>query len=86
MPTRTIAYLRVSTEKQVDRGVSLDAQRAKVKGYAQLYDLDLVEVIVDAGESANSQLLRQHEHSASLLNAASRALRAESSLNSARLA
>ena len=27
MPTRTIAYLRVSTEKQADRGVSLDAQR-----------------------------------------------------------
>ncbi len=28
MPTRTIAYLRVSTEKQADKGVSLDAQRA----------------------------------------------------------
>jgi DNA invertase Pin-like site-specific DNA recombinase len=27
MPTKTIAYLRVSTEKQADRGVSLDAQR-----------------------------------------------------------
>jgi len=27
MPTKTIAYLRVSTDKQVDRGVSLDAQR-----------------------------------------------------------
>ena len=25
MPTRTIAYLRVSTDKQADRGVSLDA-------------------------------------------------------------
>ena len=30
MPTRTIAYVRVSTDKQADRGVSLDAQRAKV--------------------------------------------------------
>ncbi len=54
MPTRTIAYLRVSTDKQADRGVSLDAQRAKVKAYAQLYDLELLEVIVDAGESAKS--------------------------------
>jgi len=27
MPTKTIAYLRVSTDKQADRGVSLDAQR-----------------------------------------------------------
>lgn len=52
--TRTIAYLRVSTDKQADRGVSLDAQRAKVSAYAQLYDLELLEVIVDAGESAKS--------------------------------
>ena len=28
--TRTIAYVRVSTEKQADKGVSLDAQQAKV--------------------------------------------------------
>jgi hypothetical protein len=54
MPTRTIAYLRVSTDKQADRGVSLDAQRAKATAYAELYDLELVEVIVDAGESAKS--------------------------------
>ena len=39
MPTRTIAYLRVSTDKQADRGVSLDAQRAKLKAYAELYEL-----------------------------------------------
>jgi len=54
MPTRTIAYLRVSTDKQADRGVSLDAQRAKLKAYAELYELDLVEIIVDAGQSAKS--------------------------------
>ena len=54
MPTRTLAYLRVSTDKQADRGVSLDAQRAKVQAYAQLYDLELAEVIVDAGESART--------------------------------
>jgi DNA invertase Pin-like site-specific DNA recombinase len=49
MPTKTIAYLRVSTDKQADRGVSPDAQRAKLKAYAQLYELELVDVIVDAG-------------------------------------
>src|SRR5258708_8477261 len=54
MPTRTIAYLRVSTDKQADRGVSLDVQRAKAKVYAELYDLELLEVIVDAGESAKA--------------------------------
>jgi DNA invertase Pin-like site-specific DNA recombinase len=52
--TRTIAYLRVSTDKQADRGVSLDAQRAKVQAYAELYDLELVEVVVDAGASAKT--------------------------------
>lgn len=44
----------MSTEKQADKGVSLDAQRAKVQQYAALYDLDLVDVIVDAGVSAKS--------------------------------
>jgi len=54
MTTRTIAYLRVSTDKQADAGVSLDAQQDKARAYAALYDLDLVEVIVDAGESAKT--------------------------------
>ena len=31
MPTKAIAYLRVSTDKQADRGVSLDAHRSKLK-------------------------------------------------------
>lgn len=52
--TRTVAYIRVSTDKQADRGVSLDAQRAKVEAYASLYDLELVDVVVDAGVSAKS--------------------------------
>lgn len=52
--TPTVAYLRVSTTKQADHGVSLDAQRAKVEAYASLYDLDLVEVLVDAGASAKT--------------------------------
>lgn len=50
---RTVAYLRVSTEKQVDK-VSLPAQRAKVESYAKLYDLELVAIEVDDGESAKS--------------------------------
>ncbi len=49
-----IGYCRVSTEEQAANGQSLDAQRAKVEGYAKLYDLELVGVIVDAGVSAKS--------------------------------
>lgn len=52
--TKTIAYLRVSTDKQADKGVSLEAQNAKVQAYASLYDLNLVETIVDAGLSAKT--------------------------------
>lgn len=52
--TRVVAYVRVSTDKQAEHGVSLDAQRAKVEAYASLYDLDLVAVEVDAGLSAKS--------------------------------
>jgi DNA invertase Pin-like site-specific DNA recombinase len=52
--TRTVAYVRVSTDKQADHGVSLDAQRAKIAAYAQLYELDIVEVVVDSGASAKT--------------------------------
>lgn len=52
--TRTVAYVRVSTEKQAEGGHSLEAQTAKLKAYAALYDLELVEVVVDAGASAKS--------------------------------
>jgi site-specific DNA recombinase len=52
--TRAIAYLRVSTDKQADSGLSLDAQRTKVEAYAALYDLDLVAVEVDAGRTAKA--------------------------------
>ena len=52
--TRTVAYIRVSTDKQAEHGVSLEAQRAKVRAYASLYDLELVAVEIDAGLSAKS--------------------------------
>lgn len=51
---RAIAYLRVSTDKQADGGVSLDAQRRKVLAYADLYDLEITRIEVDAGASAKS--------------------------------
>ncbi len=51
---RVILYTRVSTREQADSGISLEAQRAKLTAYADLYDLEVVEVIEDAGESAKS--------------------------------
>jgi site-specific DNA recombinase len=49
-----IGYVRVSTEEQAKEGISLDSQIAKIKAYCQLYDLTLVDVVVDAGLSAKS--------------------------------
>lgn len=54
MTTKTIAYVRVSTEKQAGEGVSLEAQQQKAAAYASLYDLEIVETIVDAGVSAKT--------------------------------
>ncbi len=51
---RVIAYTRVSTEEQATQGVSLSAQEAKLRAYCDLYGHELLEVIVDAGQSAKT--------------------------------
>jgi site-specific DNA recombinase len=51
---RVAGYARVSSEDQARDGVSLDAQREKVRLYAGLHGLDLVDVVTDAGVSAKS--------------------------------
>jgi DNA invertase Pin-like site-specific DNA recombinase len=52
--TKAVGYIRVSTDKQTEHGVSLDAQKAKIEAYAALYDIDLIDIIVDAGVSAKT--------------------------------
>jgi site-specific DNA recombinase len=49
-----IGYIRVSTEDQVKEGVSLDNQKSKILAYCQLKDLDLSEIVEDAGISAKN--------------------------------
>jgi len=51
---KVIGYVRVSTEEQAREGVSLAAQEQKLRTYAELYELELVELITDAGVSAKS--------------------------------
>ena len=51
---QAIGYVRVSTDKQADRGVSLEAQAEKIRAMAVVHNATLVEVIVDGGESAKS--------------------------------
>lgn len=45
------AYIRVSTEVQAADGVSLDAQRARVRGWCGANGYQLADVFVDAGLS-----------------------------------
>ena len=51
---KVVGYIRVSTQEQANEGHSLGAQEAKLRQYAALYDLDLVGVVVDSGQSAKS--------------------------------
>lgn len=51
--TRAIAYIRVSTNQQADQGHSLLAQQEKVNAYASLYDLEIVETVVETGSAKN---------------------------------
>jgi DNA invertase Pin-like site-specific DNA recombinase len=51
---RAISYSRVSTDKQADQGVSLEAQEAKIRAMAVVQGAEIVEIIVDGGESAKS--------------------------------
>jgi DNA invertase Pin-like site-specific DNA recombinase len=51
---RAIGYARVSTDKQADRGVSLEAQQEKIRAMAVVQGAALQDLIVDAGESAKT--------------------------------
>ena len=53
-PSRVIGYIRVSTEKQAEEGVSLDAQRIRLEAYTVAMQLTLVGIEEDAGVSAKT--------------------------------
>ena len=46
-----IGYARVSTDEQAREGVSLEAQQARIRAYAQAKDLPLGDILVDEGRS-----------------------------------
>ena len=51
---KTVGYIRVSTDKQADRGVSLDAQAEQIRAMAVVQGGELIDIIVDGGESAKT--------------------------------
>jgi site-specific DNA recombinase len=44
---KVIGYIRVSTDGQEASGLGLEAQREKIAGYCNLYDLELVDLVQD---------------------------------------
>ena len=51
--TKAIAYIRVSTDKQADKGHSLLAQQEKIMAYASLYDLDIIDYVIETASAKN---------------------------------
>jgi len=51
---RIIGYCRCSTAEQSTEGYSLDVQRSKITAYCELNDLNIVDIVEDAGFSGKS--------------------------------
>lgn len=51
---KVVGYTRVSTLEQSREGVSLDNQEHKIRAYAELKDMELVEMIVEEGKSGKT--------------------------------
>jgi site-specific DNA recombinase len=66
---KAIGYGRVSTDRQAEQGVSLEAQEAKIHAMATVQRADLRDVIVDGGESAKSLNRPGLQHLLELINA-----------------
>ena len=56
---KVVRYCRVSTEEQSETGHAMAAQREKLKAYAALDDLELIEITEDGGQSVKT-LNRPH--------------------------
>ncbi len=48
---KAIGYIRVSSEEQAREGISLENQKFKIAAYCDINDLQLVDIIEDAGKS-----------------------------------
>lgn len=54
IPVRAYGYVRVSTDEQAEHGLSLRAQRKKIRDYAALHNLKLVKIYADEGISGRT--------------------------------
>ncbi len=56
---RAVVYIRVSTDKQVQSGLGLGDQRERLEAYCKSRGLEVVEFVVDDGESAGKPLAKR---------------------------
>ena len=54
MKAKSIVYIRVITQEQAESGLSLSYQGAKIRSYCEALDIELLDVVADAGFSAKS--------------------------------
>lgn len=53
---RVLGYCRVSTQEQATEGMSLEAQEARIRAWAEAMDHEVVEVVTDEGVSGGKLL------------------------------
>ncbi len=51
---RVFGYVRVSTKEQVESGLGIEAQIKKIEAYCELYELELVDILIDEGYSGKT--------------------------------
>lgn len=51
---KAIGYIRVSTAEQAKEGISLDHQAVKIRAYATLHDIELVDIVGDEGRTGKA--------------------------------
>ena len=59
---KAIGYVRVSTGDQADSGLSLQHQKNKIKAYCEAMDIELSDIMIDAGYSAKSLIRPAMQH------------------------
>lgn len=58
MQKKAIGYVRVSTKKQRDDGISLEAQEARIRAWAEFNGYELLGIEIDAGISGKNMTAR----------------------------
>jgi DNA invertase Pin-like site-specific DNA recombinase len=57
---KTVGYARVSTDKQADRGVSLDAQAEKIRAMAVVHNAEQVSSSCSLGVITTLEFVENH--------------------------